>query len=171
MAATIEIHEMTGTQSGYQRDGKTVRFYSSQTATASQAVTNPLVIPSAVGSDFSYTKQLRFYMGATGPSGFVASLKFYSDGTMWNNEASFVLVEYDKANRTTWGANVDTAIAGTNIKGATSGAKASLCISASQFTSTSTYFGGMLRLQMEVGQEASPGTLGDKTITFQYDEQ
>jgi len=169
MAATVEVHEMGATQSGWQRDSKTVRFYATN-ATATQAATNPLVIPGAA-SDWSYTKQLRFYMGATGPSGYVASLKFYSDGTMWNNEASKVMVTYDKANRSTWGANVDTDISGANIKGATSGAKASLCISASQFTSTSTYFGGMLRLQMEVGNDASPGTLGDKTITFQYDEQ
>jgi len=170
MAATIEIHEMTATQAGFQRDGKTVRFYATETATASQAATNPLVIPGAA-SDWSYTKQLRFYMGATGPSGFVASLKFYSDGTMWNTDASKVLVNYDKQNRTTWQANVDTDIGGANIRTVTSGAKASLCISASQFTSTSTYFGGMLRLQMEVGNDASPGTLGDKTVTFQYDEQ
>ena len=169
MAATVEIHEMEATQSGWQRDGKTVRFYATN-ATATQAATNPLVIPGAA-SDWSYTKQLRFYMGATGPSGYVASLKFYSDGTMWNNDASKVLVEYDKGDRSSWSANVDTSITGTNIINASVTNKASLCISASQFTSISTYFGGMLRLQMEVGNDASPGTLGDKTITFQYDEQ
>ncbi len=170
MAATIEIHEMTATQAGFQRDTKTVRFYATETATATQASTNPLVIPAAA-SDLSYSKQLRFYMGATGPSGFVASLKFYSDGTMWGNDASKVLVNYDKNSRTTWGANIDTDIGGVNIKLASTTNKASLCISASQFTSTSTYFGGMLRLQMQVGNDASPGTLGDKTVTFQYDEQ
>ena len=110
-------------------------------------------------------------MGATGPSGFVARLKFYSNGVMWENDASKVLVRWDKQNRSTWQANVDTDEAGANIRLSGTGNKASMCISASQFTETSSYFGGMLRLQMEVGSPASPGTLGDKTITFQYDEQ
>lgn len=169
MAATVEIHEMTATQTGFDRTGQQVRFYSSD-KTATNDTTNPITIPGAA-SDHSFTKQLRFYIGATGPSGFIASLEWYSDGNLWNNAASKVLVQYDRADRTTWGANVDTDISGTDIANATLVSAATMAVPASQFTTTTTYHGGMLRLQMEVGAPASPGTLGNETITFTYNEQ
>lgn len=170
MAATVEIHEMTATQTGLQRDGDKVRFYSSDT-TATGALTNPVVIPT-VASDWSYTKQLRFYMGTTGPSNYVASLRVYCDGQLWGaGTASKVRVQWDRLSRAAWSANVDTDINGTNIENATSANPATLCVPASTFNATDIYFGGIFRMQLEVGYQASPGTLRQETITFQYDEQ
>ena len=171
MAATIEIHEMTATQTGLRRDGDKVRFYSADiTATGSGG--NPVVIPT-VASDWSYTKQIRFYMGAQGPSNFVASLKVYSDGSLWSGGAEAALVQYDKGDISSWNANVDTNINGVNIETATAANTASMSPGDSTYddTKVTMYFGGMLRLQLEVGNIASPGTLAQETITFQYDEQ
>lgn len=168
MAATVEIHEMTATQTGYDRTSQQVRFYSAD-STATNALTNPITIPAAA-SDWSYSKQLRFYIGAGGPSNFIASLKFYSDSDMWNNAASKVVVYYDKEDMT-WGANVDTEISGTDVDGITSGAPATMCPITATYSSTTTYHGALLRLQMEVGNDASPGTLGNEVLTFSYDEQ
>jgi hypothetical protein len=169
MAATVQIHEMTASQTGYDRTSQQIRFYSTD-STATNAVTNPITIPAAA-SDWSYTKQLRFYIGATGPSNFIASLQFYSDGTLWGGPtASYVLVEYDKQGAT-WGANVDASIVGTSISTKTSGSPATMCPETATYSTTTTYHGALLRLQMEVGNEASPGTLGNETITFSYDEQ
>lgn len=169
MAATVEIHEMSASQTGFDRTGQQIRFYSAN-VTATNALTNPITIPGAA-SDHSYTKQLRFYIGATGPSNYIASLKFYSDGTLWGGAtASRVLVEYDTQGQT-WAANVDTAINGTDVKNATLAAPATLCVNTATFSGTTTYHGALLRLQMEVGYQASPGTLGNETLTFQYDEQ
>jgi len=169
MAATVQIHEMTASQTGYDRTSQQIRFYSAN-STATNALTNPITIPTT-GSDWSYTKQLRFYIGATAPSNYIASLKFYSDGTLWGGPtASYVLVEYDKQGAT-WSANTDASIVGTSISGVTSGAPATMCPGTATYSGTTTYHGALLRLQMEVGNEASPGTLGNETVTFSYDEQ
>lgn len=171
MAATIEIHEMTATQAGQRRDGDKIRFYSSD-VTATGAASNPVVIPT-VASDWSYTKQVRFYMGAQGPPNFVASLKVYSDGSLWTGGAEAALVQYNKGDIGTWQANIDTNISGVNIELATVSNTASMSPSASTYddTKVTLYIGGILQLQLEVGSIASPGTLAQETITFQYDEQ
>jgi hypothetical protein len=166
MAAIIEIHEMTATQTGLQRDGDKVRFYSAD-ITATNSAGNPMVIPT-VASDWSYTKQLRFYMGVTGPSNFVASLKVYCDGQLWGAaNASQALVQYDRLSRASFVANIDTNISGVNIENATALDPASLCVLASTFNATNLYFGAIFRMQLEVGNGASPGTLSQETITFQ----
>ena len=168
MAAIVQIHEMTASRSGEDRTGDQVRFYSTDT-TATGSTSNPITIPTT-GSDWSYTKQLRFYIGGTGPSNYIASLEFYTDGTSWGNDATKVLVEYDKS-ATTFNANVDTPINGVNIFTLTSGNSATLCELTATFSGTNKYIGALLRLQMEVGYEASPGTLSNETITFSYSEQ
>ncbi len=168
MAATVEIHEMSASQTGFDRTSQQIRFYSAN-STATNALTNPITIPAAA-SDWSFTKQLRFYIGAGAPSNYIASLKFYSDGTVWGNAASKVLVEYDRQGAS-WSANVDASIMGTDIDGVTSGAPASMCPVTATYSTTTTYHGALIRLQMEVGNDASPGTLGNETVTFSYDEQ
>lgn len=172
MAAVVQIHDMTtGSETGNDRTGQQVRFYSSLNVTATNSTSNPITIPGAA-SDWSYTRQFRFYIGGTGPSNFISSLQFYSDGTLWGGPtASYVLVEYDKAGGAGNFPNVDTAIGGTSIAGVTSGAAATLCPLTATYSGTSKYIGSILRLQLEVGNEASPGTLGNETITFSYAEQ
>lgn len=175
MAATIEIREVTSSVSGYDRTSDQVRFYSADT-TATGALTNPITIPT-VGSAWSYTKYLRFYMGATGPSNYVASLKVYYSGSGWIDDttampvASRVLVEYDKSATYYQGQRTDASIMETYLP--PSGSAATMAPTTATYGDnyTGSYFGTYLRLQMEVGNDASPGTLGDGTITFSYDEQ
>ena len=168
MAATVQIHEMTASRTGSDRTSQQIRFYSADNQ-ATNALTNPITIPTT-GSAWSYTKTVRFYKGGTGPSNYLSSPQFYSDGTLWGGAtASYVLVEYDKTS-TEFSAQ-SASIQGTDISTVTSGAPATLGISTATYSTTSAYFGSLLRLQMEVGNEASPGTLGNETITFTYNEQ
>lgn len=171
MAAVVQIHDMTtGSQTGNDRTGQQVRFYSAKNVTATNSTSNPITIPGAA-SDWSYTRQFRFYIAGTGPSNYISSLQFYSDGTIWGGPtASYVLIEYDKAASGVWG-NQATAINGTTISGVTSGGPATLCTNTATYSGTSKYIGSVLRLQLEVGNEASPGTLSNETITFSYSEQ
>lgn len=172
MAATVQIHDMTtASVTGNDRTGQQVRFYSALNVTATNSTANPITIPGAA-SDWSFTRQFRFYIGGTGPSNFISSLQFYSDGTLWGGPtASYVLIEYDKFAPSGFTANTDSAIGGTSIAGVTSGAPATLCVNTATYSGTSRYMGSLLRLQLEVGNEASPGTLSNETITFSYNEQ
>jgi hypothetical protein len=171
MAAVVQIHSMTtASVTGNDRTGDQVRFYSSLNVAATNSTSNPITIPGAA-SDWSFTRQFRFYIGGTGPSNYISSLQFYSDGTMWNSAASYVLVEYDKHAPGSFIANTDSEISGTDIVGVTSGAAATLCVLTATYSGTAKYMGSLLRLQLEVGNQASPGTLGNKTITFSYNEQ
>ncbi len=171
MAATIQIREVTSSVSGYDRTSDQVRFYSADT-TATGALTNPITIPTS-GSDWSYTKYLRFYMGTTGPSNYVASLKVYYSGTNWISDptASYVLVEYDKSATYYDGNRTDASIMAATIPPSAKAATMAPGTATFGDNYTGSYFGTYLRLQMEVGNEASPGTLGDGTVTFSYDEQ
>ena len=171
MAATVEIREMTASTTGYDRTSQQVRFYSAD-ATATNALSDPITIPST-GSAWSFTKFLRFYLGGTPPSNFLASLKFYSDESLWGGTtASYVLVEYDKS-ATGIGAfpSAVASIIGTDINTPGVGDPATLGVLTATYSGTTSYFGSILRLQMEVGNEASPGTLSNETLTFSYDEQ
>lgn len=171
MAAVVQIHSMTtASETGNDRTGDQVRFYSALNVTATNSTSNPITIPTS-GSDWSYTKQFRFYIAGTGPSNYISSLQFYSDGTLWGGPtASYVLVEYDKSASGTF-PNVDTAISGTSIANATLAAPATLTPGTATYSGTTKYMGSILRLQLEVGNQASPGTLGNETVTFSYAEQ
>lgn len=162
MAATVQIHEMSALSTGVDKTSSTVRFKSADENTVD--TTNRLQIPAAA-TDYSYTKQLRFYF-SVGPSVDITNLRAYTDGA--NGFGTGVTVEYDLSG--TWSANVDTDITGTDLFTATSGSPADLdAINTGPHTSTG-YKGDLLRMQMHVASTASPGTLTAETLTFAYDE-
>ena len=162
MAATVEIHEMLSDSSGADKTSDTVRFKSADETAV--GTTNRITIPAA-DTAYSYTKQLRFYF-STGPSVDITNLRAYTDGT--NSFGTGVGVQYDLAG--TWGANIYTNIAGTNIFTKTSGSVIDLdSINVGAHTGTG-YKGDFLRVQMTVASTANPGTLSAETLTFAYDE-
>jgi len=163
MAATVQIHEMTATNSGTDKTSDTVRFRANDTTDVD--TNNRLQIPS--GADiFSFTKQLRFYF-SVGPSVDITNLRAYSDG---GGFGTGIAVDYDLHTGGTFQTQTDADIAGTDWFGTTTGAAADLdTISTGPHTSTG-YKGDVLRLQMGVSSSASPGSLTPEEATFAYDE-
>jgi hypothetical protein len=162
MAATVQIHEMTGTSTGVDKTSGTVRFKSvDETAVDTN---NRLQIPGA-GEDYSYTKMLRFYISVA-PSVDIQNLRAYSDGS--SGFGTGIGVEYTVTG--TWAANVDTDLSGTDFFSKTSGAVIDLdAVNTGPHTGTG-YKGDFLRMQMIVQNTASPGQLTPETATFAYDE-
>lgn len=161
MAATVQIHEMTATDSGVDKTSGTVRFKSAdETATGT---TNRLVIPGA-GTDYSYSKWLQFYVSVA-PSVDLQNLRAYSDGA--NGFGTGIGVQYDTG--TQWAASTDANISGTDLF--TKVATDNIDMDSGTTIHTGTgYVGYPLRLQMTVASTASPGTLSAETLTCAYDE-
>lgn len=162
MAATVQIHEMSANETGVDKTSGTVRFKSADENTVDTS--NRLQIPAA-DTDYSYTKQLRFYF-SVGPSVDIQNLRAYTDGN--NNYGTGIGVQYDLQG--TWQAQVDTDISGTDLFTKTSGSPVDMdAINSGEHTGTG-YKGDHLRMQMTVASTASPGTLSAETLTFAYDE-
>jgi hypothetical protein len=161
MPATVQIHEMTALAAGVNKISGTIRFKSADETVVDS--TNRLRIP-AETTLYSYTKQLRFYFSVA-PVTSVTNLIAYSDGA--SGLGTGVGIQYDVPG-TTWAANINTSIAGTNLF--TKVSTAPIDLDAGPHTSTG-YKGSLLRLQMSVAKTASPGALSPgETITFAYDE-
>ncbi len=81
MAATVLIREWNGTTGSPTQADKTsgtVRYKAANDATVD--ANNPLVKPSA-GSFRSFEKWMQLRIGATGPTGVITNLQFYTDGS------------------------------------------------------------------------------------------
>jgi len=162
MAATVQIHENSADEAGVDKTSSTVRFKSAVETTVDTA--NRLQIPAA-GSDYSYTKQLRFYVSVT-PAVDLQNLRAYSDGA--SGFGTGIGVQYDTA--TDWQTETDADISGTDIFTKTSGASVDLDAGNTGPHTGTGYKGDFLRLQMTVASTASPGSLSAETLTFAYDE-
>lgn len=163
MAATVQIHEMTALGTGVDKTSGTVRF---KTADETSVDTNNRLQVPAAGTNYSYTKQLRFYF-STGPSVDIQNLRAYTDGS--NTFGTGVGVQYDNQGNT-FGANVATNISGTDLFTKTSGSPIDLDVTNTGPHTGTGYKGDLLRMQMTVASTASPGTLSAETLTFAYDE-
>ena len=167
MAATMEIHEMSGADTGTDKTSGTIRFKDADNATVD--TNNPLVVPAA-DTIYSYTKKLRAYMKVA-PTTQVSNLRWYSDGTSGFGTGVAVTV---KNIGTTFGTQYKTAMAdGADLFGKTSAAPLD-----GDGTDTGpfvpadvdTYVGDIIELQMSVASTASHGALTAETLTFAYDE-
>jgi len=162
MAADVQIHEVTDTNTGVDKTSGTVRFKSANETTVDTS--NRLQIP-AGGEDWSYTKQLRFYFNSA-PSVDIQNLAAYTDGS--SGFGTGVSVDYDT--HTSFQTQTDADISGADVFGATAGSSINLATyNAGPYTGTG-YKGDFLRLQMGVASTANPGTLSAETLTFSYDE-
>ena len=169
MAATVDIREWNGPTTGPTQTVKTngtVRFKNADDANVD--TNNPMVIPSS-GSDFSYVKWLRLYIGATGPSVEINNIRFYTDGT--NNMGTGVLL-WCKANGSYGGPTEPTGTTGyTDAFTYTSASPLSLSqTNAGPYTGTNVDIGDFLEIFMEVQSTASNGQTPAETLTFAYDE-
>jgi hypothetical protein len=166
MAATIQIHEMSGATAGVDKTSGTVRFKSADENTVD--VNNPITIPGA-GSNYSYTKTLRPYM-AVPPDTQISNLRWYTGGTGFGTG----ITVNAKNLGITWASNVNTQMTGgSDLFGYTSGSPLDGDgTDAGPFepADDDTYIGDLIRLQMVVADTASPGTLAAKTLTLAYDE-
>jgi len=164
MAATVQIHEVTATNTGVDKTSGTVRFKSADETTVDSS--NRLQIPGA-GTDYSYTKQLRAYVSVA-PSVDLTNLEAYSDGS--SGFGTGVGVQYDV--QQTFQTQTDADISGTDLFTKTDGAPIDMDANDTQWTDGdgTGYWGDNLRLQMSVASTASPGALSAETLTFSYDE-
>jgi len=167
MAATIQIHEMSGADAGTDKTSGTVRFKMADNATVD--ANNPMVIPGA-GSDYSYTKKLRAYMEAP-PNTQVGNLRWYSDGSKgWSAE---ILMSYKNIG-TTFGSQYDTAMSGsTDFFSKTSGSPIDGDgTDAGPFVPAddNTYIGDIIEFQMTITSASTQGTLANESCTLAYDE-
>jgi hypothetical protein len=167
MAATIEIRSYHGASpdSGTNVAGGSVRFKQADNDTVD--ANNPIPVPGA-GTNYSYVKNLRFYVGATPPSNSVNNLKFYTDGANGLGTGVGLVAK-------TTASYIDPLANGTSQVGSMSDAfgytsGSALAVTGSITTETSQAFGNYVHLQMTVGTSASPGTTPSETLTFSYDE-
>ena len=164
MAGTLQIHEMTGTSTGSDKTSDTVRFKSADETSVDAS--SRLQIPAA-DTAFSYTKLLRAYVSVAPDTDF-SNLEVYTDGGTFANS---VTCQYDVIENFSSG-NTDADISGTDIFTKTAGAKEDMNSWKATHTvgEGTTYWGSFLRLQLEVDNTATPGTLTAETLTFSYDE-
>jgi hypothetical protein len=162
MAADVQIHEMSGAAAGTDKTGGTVMFKSADEI-ASDESSNPIAVPSA-GSDYSYTKQLRFYLNSA-PAGSIENLRAYSDGAGFGTGIG---CQFDVSG--SWAANIDTDISGEDVFGKDSGDPIDMDSNNTGPHTGTGYKGDFLRLQLVVSYNASTGFLDAETLTFAYDE-
>lgn len=167
MAATIQIHEMSGADAGTDKTSGTVRFKVADNATVDAS--DPIVIPAA-DSAYSYTKKLRAYMEAP-PNTSISNLRWYTDGS--SGFGTGVSVNCKNIG-TTFGTQYITAMTGgADLFGKTSGSPLDGdATDAGPFVPAddNTYIGDIIELQMAVASTATSGTLTAEGLTLAYDE-
>jgi len=170
MAGVLQIHEMTGTNTGTDKTSGTVRFKAADNVTVDDA--DRLQIGGA--TTYSYIKQLRAYASSAPDTDFT-NLEAYTDGGTFSNSVTCM---YDVTWTNSVGsftANVtNSIIGGVDLFTKVTGARIDMNSWDAAWTageaSVSSYYGSTLRLQLAVGSDANPGTLVAETLTFSYDE-
>ena len=162
MAADVQIHEMTATAAGVNKTSSTVRFKSADETSVDS--NNRLQVPSS-GTNYSYTKQVRFYFNSA-PATSITNLECYTDGS--NTFGTGVLIEYDTSG--SFAANINTDISGTDIFTKTSSATIDMDVTNTGPHTSTGYKGDFVRMQMQIVDTASPGSLSAEPMTFVYDE-
>lgn len=162
MPADVQIHELTGSSSGVDKSGGTVRFKSADETTVNTE--NRMTIPPS-GVNYSYTKQNQFYFN-TAPDVDIQNLRAYSDGgDGWGAEFTF---QFDVL--AAFSSNVNSDIAGTDIFTKDSNSPIDLDSNNTGPHTGTGYKGDILRTQLAVTSSATQGQLAAETITFAYDE-
>ena len=166
MPATVDIREWNGPTTGPTYTVKTngtVRFKNADDPNVD--TNNPLVVPSS-GSDFSFVKWLRLYIGATGPAVEITNLRFYTDGT---NDLGTGILLWCKNNASYGGPTEPTSTTGyTDAFTYTSASP--LNLGAGPYTGTDVDIGDFVEIFAEVQSTASNGQTPTETLTFAYDE-
>jgi len=162
MAATVQIHEMTATDTGTDKTDGTVRFKSADNTTVD--TNNRLTVPES-GTNYSYTKQLQLNV-TVAPDTDLQDLEAYSDGS--NGFGTGIGVQYDV--QSSFQSQQNTDISGTDLFTADSGSPIDMDANNTGPHTGTGYQGDILRLQMTVADTASQGSLSAETLTFSYTE-
>lgn len=165
MAAAVKIHEMTASTTGVDKTDGTVRFKSANSTLVDTS--NKISIP-ASGTNYSFTKQLRFYV-ATPPPVDLQSLAAYSDYS--NDLGTGVGVQYDYSATTHYTTPASLDISGTDLftSGPSTPIDMDAACASSEWLGTG-YKGGCLKLQMSIASLAAAGSLSAETFTMSYSE-
>lgn len=167
MAGTLQIHELTDTNTGVDKTSDTVRFKSADETAYDDA--NRLQIPAA-GTEYSYTKQLSAYVSAAPDTDF-SNLEAYTDGVAFVNSVD-VIYDVTWTDGTFLANATDSILPSTDLFTMTSLNPIDMNSWAATWTvgEGTGYWGSFLRIQMGVDSDAAPGTLTAETLTFSYDE-
>ena len=167
MAAIVEIREKNGAgETPTTKTSGTIRFKAADDANVD--LNDPIVRPGS-GSEFSYEKALRLYIGGTGPTGSITSPRAFSDGS--NGFGTGVTMESGGTGTYVQPVVTDSPRATTNFFTYTSGSPLALDVTnTGPYTGTNTDIADYLYLQAEVASTASPGLTPSETLTMAYDE-
>lgn len=169
MAATVELYEYHGTNAGTKGSINkfttgSIRFKNADDEAAD--ANNPMVKPTS-GSDWSYEKWIRCYIGSTGPTGTITNTKFYTDGAFATG------IEYYAKDGSTTGVTPAHPSSDSGFTSCTSYVSGTpLSIYTSTYSGTSTPCSNFLVIYMKIGTSVSapqnPTTA--ETFTWIYDE-
>lgn len=176
MAATVLIREWNGTTGSPTQIDKTsgnIRY--KQANDSNVDANNPLSKPTA-GSTWSFDKWLQLRIGATGPTGSITNLQFYTDGT---NSYGTGITAWIKTANIASGAFVTPANGGTDTgftdqfsfnSGATKNMDA--VTAGAPYSSINTDIGDFSRLHMTLATTvtAPQNPTSSETLTWAWDE-
>jgi hypothetical protein len=163
MAATVQIIEKTGAGgTGTDKTSGTIRFKNADNATVD--LSNPLVVPSTPGFDYSFEKWLR--MNVTGGTySEITNVKAYSDGSNGMGTGVEVYAKAVTSYATPAEASATTGYA--SLFTYTSGEP--LTLGAGPYTSTGEKADHLV-LMCRVAETASSGVTPSETLTLAWDE-
>lgn len=173
MAATVNIKRWTGASGSMSGTIITSVNTVANAVDAHQSVasssTDPIKIPT-VGTNYSYWVSTRLATGATGPTGTISNLRWYSDGA--NSFGTGVGCNV-KTTATYTQATGTPGVSGTAMSGgsAFTGYSSALPLSVAGSTSSAnTDFGDYVVYQLTVETTAVAGVTGSENFTWAYDE-
>lgn len=183
MPATVIINRWTGSSGTPLKNDitsiNTVASASDTHQTTAAGSSNPIRIPSS-GTNYSYWVVTRLSSGATTPTGTIDNIRWYAQSP--NNFGTGVTCKgeqgtaYTQASGTigTTGIQLTTgnypSLTATPVDVFTFNSSVPDSIAGSLVNPGTGDFGNFFIYQIEVGTTASPGTTGQETFTWQYDE-
>jgi len=173
MAATVNIKRWTGASGSMSgtviTSANTVANAVDAHQSTASSSTDPIKIPPS-GTNYSYWVSTRLATGATGPTGTISNLRWYSDGS--NSFGTGVGCNVKTASTYTQatgtqGVTGDAMSGGAAFETKTSGSPLTVT---GTCTTANTDFGDYVVYQLTVGPTASAGVTGQETFTWLYDE-
>lgn len=169
MAATVVLISYHGAAGATETDitSGTLRFKTADDSTVDAVAPIPVIVGS---TSRSYLKHVK--LKCTGaPANNITNAKFYTDGSASATGWSGIVDVKAKASASYTNplTNGTTAMTGSPSSAFTYTSGSALDLNAGTFTGTGA-IGDYTVMQMEVLDTASPGTLGNETFTWSFDE-
>lgn len=171
MAATVDIREKNGAgETPTTKTSGQIRFKAADDANVD--LNNPIVRPGSPPPvyAYSYEKVLRMYLGGTGPTGAITSIRAFSDTV--NGFGTGVTMFAGTNAAYVQPVVTDSTLATTDFFTYSSGSP--LSMGAGPYDGTTpglnSDMGDYLYLQADVANTASPGLTPSETLTISYDE-